>query len=127
VAGVPVKVGALTVPAGVPALSAEVVSPLPVNVGALFVPLGVMDVGETSAAVVAPSTEKFVVENVIELPVKVGALTVPVAVTVWLCVPKALPVKVGTLLVPAGVYEFIVSVGATAGFRVALAVEANFR
>jgi hypothetical protein len=70
----PVKVGALLVPVGVPALSPEVLAEEPVKMGWLTVPLGV------------PALSEDVVSG---LPMNVGALTVPTGVSVSL--PPVVP------------------------------------
>lgn len=84
--------GHATVPAGVPALTAEVVSDDPVNVSAGTVKL---DPGEDPPIVLnAPELVPAL------LPLTVATLAVPfvpVGVTVCVCVPSALPANVGTL------------------------------
>jgi hypothetical protein len=94
VIAVPVNVGALFVPAGVPPLTALVVwFAVPVNTGMEFVPAGVpaesldvlwLDVPvKTGAATVPAGVPPLTLDVVPCDPVNVGAATVPAAATVF--------------------------------------------
>ena len=72
---------------------------MPVKVGAVFVPAGV----KAAVPFVPAGVPALTALDVTEFPVKVGAVFVPVEVVACVWVPRALPVKTGAATDPDGV------------------------